>query len=92
MSWISNGVDVLTVGILLINQTLISCIQLVLRTIQVFLETWDNLHIHWKMSLSDYPVVLVLTPCTSSLCCHCGCTDCPALQSQGCGIQLGKDL
>lgn len=43
----------LTVGILLINQTLILCIQLVVRTIQVFLETWDDLHLHLKTSLSN---------------------------------------
>lgn len=70
MSWIFNGVDVLTVEILLINQTLILCIQLVVRTIQVFLETWDDLHIHLKMSNCHW---CVFTPCTSSCSCHCRC-------------------
>lgn len=72
MSCIFNGVDVLTVGIRLINQTLILCIQLVVRTIQVFLETWDDLHIHLKMSLSNCHWC-VFTPCTSSSSCHCRC-------------------
>lgn len=52
----------LTVGILLINQNFILCIQLVVRTIQVFLETWDDLHLHLNTSLSSQPWCLCSQP------------------------------